>query len=328
MRVSLRYPHRDPVLRLEGLELVEGRRTVVFGPNGAGKTTLLRLLAGTLPGGPGWDAAYLPQTTHLFRGTIGWNLGLGLDTERAVLAARLAARLGMGERMSEPVSRLSGGERQRVALARTLADPRPWVLLDEPLTHIDAEDRSEVAGVIAAGVGDRGAVIVTHDLETAAASGSHMAVLLEGRLRQQGALGKVVSAPDDPQVASVVGVSNLWEGVGLFRSGAFACLEVGGLRVWGVGAIGKGVAGRALFRGEAVAVLRTDGSAGSVRNRWAGTIAEIRRGGRWVELRVDVGAAVVTAVITPGAMDEMGLSVGARVMAAVKASSVRLLAAG
>ena len=324
----MQYPAENPVLELEGLELPEGRRTVVFGPNGAGKTTLLRLLAGTLAGGPGWEVAYLPQTPHLFRGRIGWNLGLGLDTERAVLAAHLAARLGMGDRLSEPAARLSGGERQRIALARALAGPQPWVLLDEPLAPIDAEDRGEVAGVIAEGVGDRGAVIVTHDLETAAVLGSRIAVLVGGRLRQQGPLGEVLSRPVDRRVASVVGVSNLWEGTGLTRAGVFAGARVGSVRIWGVGRVERGLPCRALFRAESVAVLGTGGSAGSLRNRWTGSIAEIRRGGRWVELGVDVGGAEVTAVITPGAMDEMGLAVGSEVVAAVKASAVRLLPAG
>ncbi|MCQ3803902.1 MAG: ATP-binding cassette domain-containing protein [bacterium] len=328
MRVSLRYPPGDPVLDLDGLELVAGRRTVVFGPNGSGKTTLLRLLAGTVEGGPQWDAAYLPQTPHLFRGGVGWNLGLGLDTEQAVYAARLAERLGMGNRFSEAVGPLSGGERQRIALARVLASPGRWILLDEPLAPIDAEDRVEVARVIAEAVGDRGAVIVTHDLETAAALGSHMAVLVGGRLRQQGPLGEVLSRPVDPRVASVVGVSNLWEGVGLTRSAGFARVQVGSIRIWGVGAVGAGNPCRALFRGESVAVLRTGGSAGSLRNRWRGSIAEVRRGGRWVELTVDLGSAHVTAVITPGAMDELELEVGSEVVAAVKASAVRLLNAG
>ena len=328
MKISLRYPPGDPVLDLDGLELVEGRRTVVFGPNGSGKTTLLRLLAGTIGGGPDWEAAYLPQTPHLFRGGVGWNLGLGLDTEQAVYAAALADRLGMGDRLTEPAGRLSGGERQRIALARVLACPGRWLLLDEPLAPIDAEDRAEVARTIAEAVGDRGAVIVTHDLETAAALGSHMAVLVGGRLRQQGPLGEVLSRPVDPRVASVVGVSNLWEGVGLTRSAGFARVQVGSIQIWGVGAVAAGIACRALFRAESVAVLRTGGSAGSVRNRWRGSIREIRRGGRWVELAVELGSARVTAVITPGAMDEMELEVGSEVVAAVKASAVRLLNAG
>ena len=328
MKLSLRYPAVDPVLDLEGLELAESRRTVVFGPNGSGKTTLLRLLAGTIQGGPGWDAAYLPQTPHLFRGRIGWNLGLGLGAEQTVFAARLAERLGMGDRLWEPANRLSGGERQRIALARVLACPRRWVLLDEPLAPIDAEDRAAVARVIAEMIGDRGAVIITHDLETAAALGTHMAVLVGGRLRQQGLLGEVLSRPVDRRVASVVGVSNLWEGVGLIRSGGFASVQVGSVQIWGVGAVTKGLSSRVLFRGESVAVLGTGGSVGSVRNRWEGRIAEIRRGGRWVELRVEVGGATATAVITPGAMDEMELQVGSEVVAAVKASAVRLLSAG
>jgi len=67
---------------------------------------------------------------------------------------------------------------------------------------------------------------------------------------------------------------------------------------------------------------------GSVRNRWAGRVAEVRQGGRWVELEVDVGGVEVTAVITPGAMDEMGLEIGSTVVTGVKASAVRLLPGG
>ena len=328
MRFSFRYPCRDPVLDVERLELIDGRRTVVFGPNGAGKTTLLRLLAGTLPGGLDWDCAYLPQTPHLFRGGTGWNLGLGLDARRSALATELAARLGMGDRLSEPAALLSGGERQRIALSRVLARPEPWVLLDEPLAPIDAEDRAAVAKLIAEGVGERGAVIVTHDLETAAALGTHMAVLVEGRIRQQGPLGEVLSHPSDSRVAGVVGVSNLWEGVGVARRGGFAIAKVGSVQVRGVGNIEVGTTCRVLFRGESVAMLGAGEGSGSVRNRWAGRVAEIRQGGRWVELEVDVGGVELTAVITPGAMDEMGLQVGSKVVTGVKASAVRLLPGG
>lgn len=330
MKVSFRHPPDEPIVDVEGLELVEGRRTVVFGPNGAGKTTLLRLLAGTVEGGPGWEAAYLPQTPHLFRGRIGWNLGLGLSVERAAYAAQLAGRLGMGESLSGAADRLSGGERQRVALARVLACPGRWVLLDEPLAPIDVEDRAKTAEVIADAIGDRGAVIVTHDLETAAALGSHMAVLVEGRLRQQGLVGEVLSRPVDSRVASVVGVSNLWEGFGMTRTmeGEYAGARIGPIRIWGIGSVQPGAPCRALFRGESVAVLGRGAGTGSVRNRWAGVIAEIIKGGRWVELRVDVAGVLVTAVITPGAMDEMELEVGSEVVAAVKASAVRLLTAG
>ncbi len=330
MKLSIRYPAREPILDLDGLELEEGRKTVVFGPNGAGKTTLLRLLAGTLEDGPGWSAAYLPQAPYMFRGGTGWNLGLGLDTEQAVLAARLAGRLGMGDRMSEPARRLSGGERQRIALARTLARPERWVLLDEPLAPVDAEDRPGVAALVTEAIGDRGAVIVTHDLETAAALGTHMAVLVGGGLRQQGRLGEVLSRPVDARVASVVGVSNLWEGVGMAETmkGGFGGARIGDIHVWGVGSVEIGGLCRVLFRAESVALLRPGGKTGSVRNRWPGTITEIRRGGRWVELMVEVGGADVTAVITPGAMEELELEVGSEVLAAVKASAVRLLAGG
>jgi molybdopterin-binding protein len=110
--------------------------------------------------------------------------------------------------------------------------------------------------------------------------------------------------------------------------GQYAGVRVGDIRIWGTGSVEPGQPCRALFRGESVAVLDRRAGTGSLRNRWVGTISEVLGGGRWVELRVDVGGVLVTAVITPGAMDEMELEVGSEVVAAVKASAVRLLTAG
>src|SRR5665811_1649209 len=112
---------------------------VIFGPNGAGKTTLLRILVGRLPGA-GLEAAYLPQRPYLFRGSAGRNLGLGLSSEQTAHARQLVERFGLSPYVLGRASRtLSGGEPQRLVLARTIAQPHPWVSLAEPLTLSSAQ---------------------------------------------------------------------------------------------------------------------------------------------------------------------------------------------
>ncbi len=319
----LRFPGDGAILDLAGLEVEVGERLVVFGPNGAGKTTLLRLLAGTLPGGPAPPVAYLPQSPYLFRGSAGWNLGLGLDAEQAARARSLADRFGVGELVLEPARLLSGGERQRVALARVLARPEQWVLLDEPLAPIDSRDRPAIAAQIVEALGGRGAVIVTHDRDDAAALGTSMAVLVEGRLLQRGPVAEVFSLPVSTDVASVVGIGNVWEGDVVVVEDPRVAVDVAGLVVWGVGEARLKARARALFGAEAVTLYAGLGAvSGSARNRWTGRVAELRPAGRLVEVIVDVGSPVA-ALITPGALEALALETGRDVTVTVKATAVR-----
>ena len=96
-----------------------------------------------------------------------------------------------------PARGLSGGERQRLALARTLARPESVVLLDEPLSAIDARDRPMVAASILSALDGRTAMIVTHDRNEAAMLGDQMAVLVAGRVHQVGPVGDVLRLPAD-----------------------------------------------------------------------------------------------------------------------------------
>jgi len=324
--VTLRFPADGSVLDTS-LDLAEPSRVVVFGPNGAGKTTLLRLLAGTLPHGPSLESAYLPQTPYVFRGTAGWNLGLGLDAEEAARAAHLANRLRMSERLSAPARELSGGERQRLLLARTIARRRPWVLLDEPLGALDAQDRMQVARVLVEELGDRGAVIVTHDRDEAAVLGEVLAVLIDGKIRQVGPVAEVFAQPAGAEVAATLGIANLADGTVQAVDGPLCAVGVGGQTVWGVGDQPDGSHVRVFFAAESVTVFgSTDQSAGSARNRWVGTVEEIRPAGRLVEVVVDAGLPVV-ALLTPGSLEALSLQVGSEVAVAVKATSVRVVPA-
>jgi iron(III) transport system ATP-binding protein len=220
-----------------GIEVGEGESLALLGPSGCGKTTLLRVVAGLERPDTGTvsvghevltgfchhvpaerrrvgmvfqDAALFP---HL---TVARNVAYGLSRTE-VAAGRVQETLEMvdlahlaGRRPHE----LSGGQAQRVALARALA-PRPRILLfDEPFTGLDTALRVRVRGEIAQLLHEVGmtSVFVTHDQEEAFVLGDRVAVMKDGRVRQEGTPAEVYAAPADPWVARFVGEANLLPG--------------------------------------------------------------------------------------------------------------------
>lgn len=321
--MRLRFPSDGSMLDCD-LDLVPGERTVVFGPNGAGKSTLLRLLAGTI-GSASIDASYLPQAPYQFRGTAGWNLGLGLSAEEAARARQLADRLGVGHLLGS--AEVSGGERQRLALSRALARSEPWVLLDEPLAALDARDRMMVARVIVEEIGDRGAVIVTHDQDAAAVLGQHMVVLIDGQIHQSGTVRDVFAQPADELVAAAVGLANVLDGVVGLLDGPLCSVASEGTTIWGIGEHNLGQTVRAMFGAETVTVYSgTNPTVGSARNRFIGTVAEIRPVGRFFEVTIDAGIPII-ALLTPGSLEALSLREGVAATAVVKATAVQVVPA-
>ncbi len=312
----------DRELMVDHLEVGIGERLVLFGPNGAGKSTLLRLIAGTLPGGPNVPSAYLPQRPVLFRGRAAWNLDLGLDEEQRDRARSLAAEFGVADLLERNARTLSGGERQRLALARALARSEPVVLLDEPLAPLDAQDRLAMARHIVAAIGERTAVIVTHDRDEAALLGQRIAVVVDGQILQVGDVNQVLSAPGDSRVAAAAGVGNVVRGEVIQIDGPLAALKAGPLVVWGVGPAPVGAPATALFGAETVTVFGgVAADAGSARNKWVGTVVEVRPVGRLVEMVVECGVRVA-ALLTPGSIEALQSVVGDEVTLAVKATAV------
>ena len=323
---NLRFPEDGSIVSVARVSVEAGGRLVVFGPNGAGKTTLLRLLAGVVPGGPTVVAAYQPQHSHVFRGSAGWNLGLGLNPEQAAWARTLADRFGLDPALYEgPARALSGGERQRLSLARTLARSEPWVLLDEPLAALDVADRMTVAAALVDSLNGKGAIIVTHDREVAAVLGERVAVMVGGTILQEGPVAEVFSLPVDDRVARAVGVANVLDGVTGHREGPLCSIRVGPLQVWGLGDLAEGVGARVLFGAEAVTLFPGhEAAAGSARNRWSGTVSVLRETGRLIEVIVDAGSPIA-ALITPGSQAALNLEPGAPVIVAVKATAARII---
>ncbi len=183
--MSVSYGDR-PALEGVSFELTGGTFAGVLGPNGAGKTTLLRALLGAIPAigrvALHGRAAYVPQLTSVSEAfpvdalgvvlmgrypLLGWRRRPGRSDRR--LAGELLAEVGLADRARSPFGSLSGGQRQRVLMARALAQEGDVLLLDEPLTGIDAPSQQTILGVIGAQRAQgRTVVMTTHDLAQAA----------------------------------------------------------------------------------------------------------------------------------------------------------------
>jgi putative spermidine/putrescine transport system ATP-binding protein len=218
-------------------EVAAGEMLVLLGPSGCGKTTTLRMIAGFVePSGgdilmDGASITGLPphrremgivfQSYALFPHlSVARNVAFGLEMRRqprASIRSRVTEMLRLVnlDSLKDRLPRaLSGGEQQRVALARALAINPRILLLDEPLSNLDAELRLRVARDIRLLQRDNGftAILVTHDQAEAMAMGDRLVVLKDGRVQQIGAQDDLYERPATPFVAGFIGQSNLLPG--------------------------------------------------------------------------------------------------------------------
>lgn len=304
-------------------EMIPGVTTVLFGPNGSGKTTLLRWLFHERLD----DVAYLPQEPYLFRGLLGTNLGLGLTAEQAGLAGQYARRFGLDGVLAEPAQRVSGGERARLALARTLARSDELVLLDEPLAAVDIADRPMMSLAIRDALRGRTGVVVTHELDQVVALGDRLAIMVDGRIAQQGPVDEVMSQPRSEVVARTVGVANVYDGTVLSQDEYIATVDIGGAQIVGTLDFGSQPQVRVFVPAESITLIAPDASWGvdSARNHWTGEVVDLIEMARLIEVVVDIGVPL-RVVVTRGSIAHMGLKTGSSVVASVKASAVRVVA--
>ncbi|MBL0746177.1 ABC transporter ATP-binding protein [Nocardioides baculatus] len=219
------------------LDLATGQVLAVLGPSGCGKSTLLRAVAGLEPldsGTIAWDGIDLAGTPTHRRGfalmfqdgqlfahlTVARNVAYALRLRRTP-SARVATRVrellalvgleGYDDRLP---GTLSGGERQRVALARALAVEPRLILLDEPLSALDATLRERLAGDLRSILHAAGttALLVTHDHEEAFALADRLAVMRSGRVVQSGAIDEVWREPVDEETALFLGYARVLRG--------------------------------------------------------------------------------------------------------------------
>jgi ABC-type sulfate/molybdate transport systems ATPase subunit len=229
-------------LRVAELALSSGEVLAVLGPNGAGKSTLLRALAGLEQNARGRidrraDGPFTMvfQRPIVFAGSVEHNLhaalkGLRLSRSEAAERARESLeRFGITRLGKRHAATLSGGETRRLALARAFALRPTVLLLDEPFDDLDAAGQESLSlDLRRAIVETRVAVaVVTHDLRRALLLADRIAILESGRLAQCDARERVLNHPVSPDVARLVGMSNLIAGeVAAGPGGRAACVEV------------------------------------------------------------------------------------------------------
>jgi len=319
---------------------------VLFGPSGSGKTTLLRMLAGLERPDAGsivlreisWfdsargihlptqerRAGFLFQDYALFPHlTVAENVGYAARRETV---HKLLATFGLTELAASKPRALSGGEQQRVALARALAAEPALLLLDEPLSALDAPTRARMRYelrrmLLASGVPS---IVVTHDRMEAVALGDWIAVIVDGRIRQTGPVQEVFRRPADFQVAESLGVENVLAAEIVGRDAGLLVLQVGAARIQ---CVDSGETGPvfACIRAEDVAIARQMDQVSSARNRLAGHVRAVIPEGALARVELDCGFPLV-ALVTAQSAGELMLQEGETVSAIVKATSVQLVA--
>jgi molybdate transport system ATP-binding protein len=334
------------------LEVPAGSCLALAGPSGAGKSSVLRVVGGLLRPDRGrvscgeelWlDTArdvdvpperrrcgYVFQEYALFPHLRAWeNVAYPLRDlprrERRRRAVELLERFGVADRADARPRTLSGGERQRVAVARALALRPAALLLDEPLSALDARTRASSARRLGAVLSEAAvpAVLVTHDFSEAALLGDRVGVVDGGRIVQLGTAAQLAAAPASAFVADFTGAVVL---TGTARRGADGLTHValdGGGEVASTDPA-AGLVAVTVYPWE-IALARPDAPrAGSAQNHLPVEVISVTAVGN----RIRVGLAApqpLSAEITDASADALALGPGARAVASWKATATRLL---
>jgi len=347
---DVRKSYPGGVTALDGVSLTvgAGELVAIVGPSGSGKSTMLHLI-GTLdrPSGGTVEIAgqvvgtmsdaglsrlrattigFVFQQFHLAAGVPALdNVADGLLYAGVRRAARLRKaasaleRVGLGHRLDHKPHQLSGGERQRVALARALArDPR-ILLLDEPLSALDAHTKATVRAELRELLRELQlpTLLVTHDFEDAAVLAQQVGVVVDGRLVQIDTPQALVAAPANPFVASLTG-ANLIEGIARMRGDLTEVALDDGTTIYSTNPA-TGRVGVVIYPWEIT--VSDKNPVDSALNHLSGSITSLVT----VDNRVRVQIGQLTAETSLGSAQRLDLREGGRVVASFKATATRLL---
>jgi len=268
----------EPVICDFSLTVADGSLFTLLGPSGCGKTTLLRTIAGFIPVRQGIlrfgerDVTHLPahlrdvgmvfQDYALFPDkSVFDNVAYGLRARKIDAPAiqrtvgEYLERVGLGTFASRLPAALSGGQRQRVALARALAIKPTVLLMDEPLSNLDAKLRVQVRETISDLQKEIGitTVLVTHDQEEALAMSDCIGLIRDGRLEQAGTPQDLYSRPRTAYAADFVGAANICSASlsASAATGALAEVQLAGVNL-------RALTAQALPAGKVVLIARPE----------------------------------------------------------------------
>ena len=335
------------------LEVRSGECLALAGPSGAGKTSVLRIAAGLVrperglveANGETWldtergvdvpaerrRCGYVFQEYALFPHLSAWqNVAYPLRgmprAQRRERSLELLGRFGLRERADARPRTLSGGERQRVAVARALARKPEVLLLDEPLSALDARTRASAARELAAVLSEVEvpALLVTHDFAEAALLGNRVGVIGAGRVVQQGTPTELAAEPRSAFVADFTGAVVL-TGTARPGSGGLTSVELDGGGTVSTTDPGEGAVAVSVYPWEIAIEPGGEPRHGSTQNRLTAEVVSVTTVGNRVRVSL-AGAQPIAAEITLDSAERLGLRAGARVTATWKATATRLVA--
>lgn len=324
---------------------VDDEVLAVLGPSGSGKTTLLSLIAGItepetgsirlngreLAGHPLEDrnVGMVFQEGALFpHMTAGENIAYAATTADRV--DELAAALEIADVLDRNPPTLSGGERQRVALARTLAADPAVLLLDEPLSSLDAPIRRRLRTELHRLFEslDIPVLYVTHDQRTATALGDRIAIVRDGSLEQVGHPSTVVARPANEFVARFTGTENLFEGMVTERTPDGALVRVGTAEL-------QTATSDIAQSGVTVCIHPSRVDVGPSRvpdgsrapNTFTATVVRWLHEGSEYQLDMDIswGSSPLTATVHPPTFERLGIDSGDEIRVALPPASIYLI---
>jgi ABC-type Fe3+/spermidine/putrescine transport system ATPase subunit len=312
------------VLMQLSLDVRPGSLTFLLGPSGCGKTTLLRIIAGLTDATTGSVRFGDRDVTNLsprqreigmvFQSYALWphmsvrqNVEFGLKARKIDPESRpgrvsaILDAVGLLEHADKKPGQMSGGQQQRVALARALVVKPQLLLLDEPLSNLDAGLRIQLRELIRDLVKDAGitSIYVTHDQDEAMAVADEIVIMQQGHILQHGAPREVYNKPASVDVATFMGEINLIEGT-LYRANGTAELQtsLGTLNASEApGALGSLSSATIAIRPESLHISKR-APAGA--NSFAGSVRSTSRRGLWSRHIVDLEGGAELIALEPG----------------------------
>jgi molybdate transport system ATP-binding protein len=334
------------------LTVEPGECLALAGPSGAGKTSVLRVAAGLLrpahgvvqANGETWldtsrgidvpaerrRCGYVFQEYALFPHLNAWqNVAYPLRKlsrgERRARALELLDRFDLTGKADARPHTLSGGERQRVAVARALARRPEVLLLDEPLSALDARTRAGAARELAAVLrdSDAPALLVTHDFAEAAQLGDRVGIIDRGQVVQQGTPSELAAKPRSAFVADFTGAVVL-TGTARARPDGLTEVELDGGGTIASTDAGEGSVAVSVYPWEIAIEPASEVAHGSAQNRLPAEVLSLTTVGNRVRLGL-AGPQPLAAEITAASAERLGLKAGVRVTATWKAAATRLV---
>jgi molybdate transport system ATP-binding protein len=327
--------------------------TVLFGPSGAGKTTVLRCIAGLERPGAGqirlrgeqWfdaksqiflppqrrDVGFLSQDYTLFPHlTVTQNVGYGLGRltrpMRDQRVGGLLEMLGLSGLGSRYPRELSGGEQQRVALARAVARKPKLLLLDEPLSALDAPTRASLREELRCWLLDMGvpALVVTHDLAEALALGDTLVVMDQGQMCQTGSPPEVAARPASLAVARIVGMDTIVPGTVISSANGRSVVQLQGTHLVARGTCVQGKQVHVCIRAGDVRLAQSAGDRPPVDNQIPAIVETVARESQFVRVTVNCEFPL-SALVPLHAVAGLDIVVGKPLVAQISCESIHLI---